>query len=293
MVKSLSAILASLFLVCGVASAADDPRWSVPADPANFHLFVLMGQSNMAGFGCAIASDPWQPGDKEPVPQILVLDGQGTSGSDKPVGAIAWRPGAHRLHLNQPTAQFGMGMDFAKAYLKTHPGVTVGLIPSAWGGAPIDALKQGTPIYRNAMERIRFASRQGTLKGALWHQGESDTVSAALANAYKGKLQKLIADLRQDTNVPALPFLIGNLAEFYGKCPDHGAPARLVQIATVRKDFEETSKELPMVAFVSTKDLTSIDKNFVHFDRQSLATLGQRYAEAYDKLTPPPKENQK
>lgn len=105
-------------------------------------MFLLMVQSNMAGYGGIAPGDPWLPGDKDPVPGVLVLDGQGTEANAYPVEPIQWRPGAHRLHLHQNTAQFGMGMDFAKSYRASHPGVTVGLIPCAWGGAGIDMLKK-------------------------------------------------------------------------------------------------------------------------------------------------------
>lgn len=265
--------------------------WKIPGDRTLFHVFLLMGQSNMAGYGGIAAGDPYLPGDKDPVPCILVLDGQGTEASATPVEPMAWRPGAHRLHLHQNTAQFGLGMDFAKAYLKTHPGVTVGLIPCAWGGAGIDMLKKGTPIFKNAMERMKFAQAQGVIKGVLWHQGESDTVTVALLDAYEGKLRGLMADVRAEANDPHLPFAIGNLAEFYGECADH--KPRIAQINQMRETLRRIGTEGPDTVFVPSTGLASADKNFVHFNRVSYIEFGHRYAEALTRLQKQPLANER
>ena len=277
-------LTACVSLVC-FAEADNKPMLALPSDHANFHLFLLMGQSNMAGYGCVNASDPWQKEDKEPVAGIWVLGGQGTVHSEKPVGAVEWRLGAHRLHLNQPTAQFGLGIDFAKTYMKAHPGVSVGLIPCAWGGSPISELNKGSAVYKNAMARISFATKRGTLKGVLWHQGESDSVNPTLASSYGGKLMQLIADIRQDSGVDNLPFLIGNLAEFYGTYKDHSGRINLID--QIRQTLKETAEKVPHAAFVPSTGLTSPDKNMVHFDRKSLIEFGKRYAQAYLALEEP------
>ena len=208
----------------------------IPEDRSRFHVFLLMGQSNMAGYGCVDTGDPWQPGDKDPVPGVLVLDGQclpDNPGLD-PASPMQSAPGAHPLHLRQATAQFGLGMDFAKRYRAAHPDITVGLIPAAWGGAAIDTLSKGSILYGNTIDRAHVALLRGTLKGVLWHQGESDTVAADLANAYAWKLCQLVKDLRQDLSLPELIFVCGNLAEFYGTGPGNNDPQRVRQVNTVR-----------------------------------------------------------
>ncbi len=282
--RFLCALLGLWLTACSAAPTPAKPAdaWAIPADPAKFHIFLLMGQSNMAGFGGQAAGDPYKPGDKEPVPGILVLDGQGTTNNAKPVEPVAWRPGAHRLHLHQGTAQFGLGMDFAKAYQKSHPGVTVGLIPCAWGGAPIDDLKKGTPIFTNAMLRLHQAQKQGVIRGVLWHQGESDSATPQLADAYEGKLRGLMADVREGAGNPHLPFVIGNLAEFYGVNPGHGA--RIALINQVRGILYKVGTSDPDAAFVPSTGLTSADANQVHFNRASYVVFGQRYAEALTAL---------
>ena len=283
---ALLSALACAYTAVPSTALADQAKPSapvaMPADPAQFHIFLLMGQSNMAGYGGIAAGDPYLPGDKDPVPGVLVLDGQGTTDNAKPVEPIAWRIGAHPLHLRQSTAQFGLGMDFAKTYLKSHPGVTVGLIPCAWGGNPIDWLKKGSPIFTNAMARMHFAQKQGVIHGVLWHQGESDTVTPALVDAYEGKLRALMADVRKEAGDPHLPFVIGNLAEFYGVNGDHGG--RIVSLNKVRGTLYKVGTQDPDAAFVPSTGLQSADGNQVHFNRASLVIFGQRYAEALTAL---------
>ena len=140
----------------------------LPSERSLFHVFLLMGQSNMAGYGCVAVGDACPPDWNAIVKRVLVLDGQGLIDSAVPMQPIRWRAGSQPLHLNQPpTARYGLGMDFAKAYMAAHPGVTVGLVPCAWGGAPIDRLNEGTADYDNCIARARYAANTGMIMGVL------------------------------------------------------------------------------------------------------------------------------
>ncbi len=247
--------------------------WALPDDPEKFRVFLLMGQSNMAGYGCVRPDDPWQPGDFDPVPGVLVLGGQGTLKSARPRGRTCWRPAAHPLHLNQRSAAFGLGLPFAARLREAWPQRKLGLIPCAWGGAPIDRLGPGSPLYANALRRARFASRSGILSGVLWHQGETDAESESLAPAHAGKLAALIRSLRGDLAVPDLPFLIGDLADFGDERRKAPAVARR---RIVREGLRRVAEEDPHAAFVESSGLPGVD--LVHFGRDALAEFGCRYA---------------
>lgn len=237
-----------------------------------FHVFLLMGQSNMAGHA------PLEDGDEKPVSRVVEIPTM--SRSD-----FAWQPAAHPLHNRLPaTDRFGLGLPFAIQYVQSRPNVTVGLIPVAWGGEQIDHLNKNSPTYRDAITKARWAAKQGFLKGVLWHQGESDTVTRELAGSYATKLDQLVADLRSDLGEPSLPFIAGNLAEFYGTGPDHNAPARVTQINQVRQALRELPRRVPQTAFVETTGLNSEDSHMVHFNRASYIELGKRYAQAIEPL---------
>lgn len=271
-----------LFFVLGCVSLSN-AQMNTEAQPdiskkKNFHIFLLMGQSNMAGYGGVVESDPWQPGDKDPVAGVWALTGQHQLDADTSIKEVKWIPAKHPLHILQSSAQFGMGMDFAKEYMKTHPGVTVGLIPCAWGGAPIDWLKKGTPHYANGIMRAKRAAKDGVIKGVLWHQGESDSVTPELAVLYQNKLDSLVGDLRADLNNSRLAFVCGDLAEFYGigRSDVHKAG-----IPIVRRTLHELPFRLPYTYCVATDGLKSPDTHYVHFDRWSNIQLGKRYAQAF------------
>jgi hypothetical protein len=248
-------------------------KHALPADPASFPVFLLMGQSNMAGFGGIHPADPFQPGDFSPVPGVLVLGGQCTVKSRRPRGWRRWRPAAHPLHLNQKSAGFGLGLPFAGRLREERPDLTVGLIPCAWGGAGIDALGPGTPLYDNAVQRARSA---GSLAGVLWHQGETDALDDSLARSHAGKLAALIARLRADLSQPELPVLIGDLAAF----GDEGRPPEAVaRRGLVRSGLRRVASDIGKAAFVESHGLIGVDG--VHFGRPALIEFGRRYGEAY------------
>lgn len=250
---------------------AEDKNWDIPAKKENFHIFFLMGQSNMAG---GIKGEHLLPEDKEPVPHIVYIPTPATKN-------FTWKPAAHPLHVrhNRPKS-FGLGLPFAKEYLKKHPGVTVGLIPVAKGGARIDILKKGSNIYEDAIRKAKFAAEKGTIKGVLWHQGESDCREER-RESYEGKLHKLIADVRTDLQIKDLPFIVGNLPEFrvIGKQPE--AIKGIKEIMAILRRVPEKVKN---TGFVETTGLTACDTpKYSHFDRKSYITLGKRYFEVYEK----------
>jgi hypothetical protein len=249
----------------GQASASD--AWRFPTNKADFHVFILMGQSNMSGYGQLL------PEDTNPVPGVVLLPTK---------GPMEWKPAAHPLHNRLASDRFGLGLPFAAEYLKGRTGVVVGLIPVAWGGAGIDQLSKGTPTYVDAIAKARFAAGRGVIKGVLWHQGESDTVQPALSDTYEGKLHRLIADIRTDLGDGGIPFVVGDLAEFYGTGPEHNAPDRVGRIRTVRVALRSLPGKVAHTAFVPSTGGQSIDGHLVHFDRVSYILLGQRYAKALE-----------
>lgn len=109
----------SLFLALLLATGILLPAAELPPKE-KFHLFLLAGQSNMAGRG-AIA-----PEDKVPHPRVLMLDRNGN-----------WVPAVDPVHFDKPFAGVGPGRRFAILLAESDPSITVGLIPAACGGSPL------------------------------------------------------------------------------------------------------------------------------------------------------------
>lgn len=230
-----------------------------------FYLFLLVGQSNMAGRGVVT------PADQVPSPRVLMFNKAGE-----------WVPAIDPMHFDKPVAGVGLGRSFAAAIAEANPGVTIGLIPCAVGGSPIDTWKPGV-LYKetnshpwdDALRRAKLALPAGTFKGILWHQGESDT-TPELAPAYAPKLRDLVSRLRAELNAANIPFVLGQLGRF------EGSPWNDRQIL-VDQAHQELPKLIARCAFVGSEGLK--DKgDKVHFDADSYREFGRRYAEAFLKL---------
>ncbi len=229
-------------------------------------VFVLAGQSNMAGRANPKAED------EVPLPRVLTLTKEGT-----------WVPAIDPIHFDKKNAGVGPGRTFGITLAEENPDITIGLIPCATGGSPIDAWRPGqtwhqtrSAPYDDAITRTQRALQDGVLKGILWHQGEADANLEA-AKVYEKSLRTLIARFRKTFDAPALPFLIGQL----GKFPQEPWGAGESFINNIHMSVAEKD---PYAAFVSAKGLTCISRKNTHFDVESVRELGRRYAAAYTTL---------
>ena len=307
LLKTVS-LVAGLALLCSIGVAED--KIELPAKE-NFHLYLLVGQSNMAGRGKVT------PEDKKPQEGVLMLTkelkwvpatdpmhfdkkiagvGLGRTfgiemseeDSDVTVGLIpcavggspilAWEPGGY--HESTKTHPWDDMMPRAKAALESEEDsdVTVGLIPCAVGGSPILAWEPGgyhestkTHPWDDMMPRAKAALEKGTLKGILWHQGESDS-KETLAPDYDERLHALVKRFRKELNAPKVPFIAGAM----GNWPERPWDEWKTMVDRVHRDLP---KKVSYSAYVSADELQHRDK--VHFNRESYIEFGKRYAAAY------------
>src|SRR5690606_11359758 len=134
-----------------VACGAEPPAVQIP-DKEQFHIFLLVGQSNMAGRGKVSQED------RTPVPRVLMLNKENQ-----------WVPAVDPLHFDKSSAGTGLGKTFGIEIAKDHPEVTVGLVPCAVGGSPISAWEPGaydratrTHPWDDALKRANVALEAGT-----------------------------------------------------------------------------------------------------------------------------------
>ena len=125
----------------------------------------------------------------------------------------------------------------------------------------------GTEFYNDAVARAKEAMKSGSLKGIVWHQGESDI---SRTDVYMKELATLIGSLRSDLGNENLPFVAGQLSED----------------KVERKQFNVMILELPKTikntGVATTENTTTIDGT--HFDSESQRILGKRYAVEMQKL---------
>ncbi|HNR71458.1 MAG TPA: sialate O-acetylesterase [Verrucomicrobiota bacterium] len=252
-----AAILANaLSLLVSPAGAAPIQPASLPAKE-KLELYLLLGQSNMAGRG-QLADE-----DQTPHPRVLVFTRQNQ-----------WEPAVEPITHDKPALLgVGPGLAFGKAMARKKPGATIGLVPCALGGTPLRRWQRGGDLYSNAVHRARRAMRDGTLAGILWHQGESDAGAATNASSYGARLGQMVQDLRAELGAPGLPFVAGQIGEFlYDRGPDRSPYAREVNAAIAR-----LPRAVPGTGCARSKGLK--DKgDQLHFDAASQRELGRRYA---------------
>ena len=224
--------------------------------PEGMKIFLLIGQSNMAGRGAV------GPGDKVPHPRVFMLTKE-----------LTWTPAVDPMHFDKPErVGVGLGKTFGAVLAEADPQAMIGLVPAAFGGTSLDEWKPGDKLYANAVARAREAMKHGQLVGILWHQGEADS-KPELAATYAVRFAKMITQLRADLGAENVPVIVGETGRFR---PD-GAAINAV-LATL-------PQSVPHCAFVSAEGLA--DKgDHLHFDTPALHEFGRRYAQAWEKLTP-------
>jgi hypothetical protein len=282
----------SLFAGLSVSQIFAEP------DP-NFHIYLLFGQSNMAGGGAGN------------------YDGEGTKGvgdycdTNSRVKVLAWgdcnaKPypcpdkQLKRTHDQWYTAfppyhncQEGIGPadGFGRTLLDSiRQDITICFIPCALSGQEIAVFKKGGGVtiesytqpspqigndgYSWMVKRCKIAQQSGVIKGILLHQGEADNGRAGWTTDVKGILDNLKKDLGLWDSIP---FVAGEL-RYDGCCPDHN------------KLVKQLPGIIPNCAVASAngleRRLSRVDGTVdqYHFSTKGFKDLGFRFAEALLKI---------
>jgi hypothetical protein len=257
--RFITTIMLSLSIL-STLSAAENPKLPAKKD---FELYLLIGQSNMAGRGKV------EDADKVPHPRVFMFTKTNT-----------WAPATDPLHFDKPIAGVGLGSSFARTMAAANPKVTIGLIPSAVGGTPLSRWQKGGDLYQQALERAKAAMKEGTLKGILWHQGENDSGAESTSTNYVARLSQMVKDLRADLGAGDVPFVAGKLGLFLVDKDKEGKPSYW---RVVNDQIAQLPQKAPNCAVVESTDLKHKGDQ-LHFDTPSLHEFGKRYAEKMQAL---------
>ncbi|MBQ7213161.1 MAG: AmmeMemoRadiSam system protein B [Bacteroidales bacterium] len=228
-------------------------------------VFVMAGQSNMAGRGAVEAADTVSS------PRIFSLDTAGNV-------IRAQEP----LHRYEPR-MLGLdcGMSFARTLLASIPGdISILLVPTAVGGSSISQWLNGethrnVPLLDNFREKVRLAAQYGQIKALLWLQGESDATENA-APLYPERLARLMRIFRETAGDSRLPLLLGEIGAF------STTPELFGRINAAIGNFAAGDTD---AAVIPTRDLEDRGDR-LHFNSEGQRELGARYATAYLNLRP-------
>lgn len=231
-------------------------------------IFLLFGQSNMEGVPTPAAEDLVEN------PRVMVL------GYDASCNGRTWNEwSVARPPLHRCWAGVGPGDTFGKAMAEAWPEATIGLVPAAISGVDVDFFRKGvvssrrgefeippdnqwSSAYDMLVERARIAQESGTIRGILFHQGESDSGQAVWVD----KVEEIVADLRADLGLGEdVPFIAGELL-YSGLTSGHNTYVN------------QLPGRIPNAYVVSAEGLNGQDE--YHFDLAGQRELGRRYAEA-------------
>lgn len=233
----------------------------------NFHVYLLLGQSNMEGTPKPEAQDQ----ATDPRVKVLAYDNCPNLGREY----NQWYTAAPPLH--SCNAGVGPGDYFGRALAKAYPDATIGLVPVAISGVDIDFFRKGVVSARRSefrippdnqrsgaydwvIERARIAQRSGVIRGIIFHQGESDTGQ----QVWLDKVQGMVSDLRADLGLGDVPFIAGELLHG-GCCASHNGI------------INQLPGKITNAFVIPTSDLAGEDK--AHFDLVGQRELGARYGQ--------------
>jgi hypothetical protein len=225
-------------------------------------MFILAGQSNMAGRGLV------EPDDTIPSERIFTINKEGEI-------IIAKEP----LHFYEPRLTgLDCGISFGRKLIKHVPdNISILIIPAAVGGSSIsqwlgDSIHRNVSLLTNFQEKVEIGKVNGQIKGILWHQGESDAKEDIIP-LYKERMAQLFEKFREITDKPELPVLVGTLPAF---------PKNYYNKMKINEQIKLYTLSDNNTFLVDTSGLDHKGDK-VHFNSKSLRILGKRFAEKYIK----------
>ena len=234
---------------------------SVTPKKENLWVFILAGQSNMAGRGKV------EPADTIPNPRILSINKDGEL-------IMAKEP----LHFYEPgMAGLDCGLSFARTLLPAVPdSVSILIIPTAVGGSAIgqwinDETFRNVPLLSNFKGKVAISKQYGNIKGILWHQGENDAIKPETIAVHERQLQRLFKIFRKEVGERKLPIFLGELGSFSAN------DANWQEINAQIEKFVASDRRAYLI---KTADLNH-NGDRIHFDSEGQRRMGERFADAY------------
>jgi len=225
--------LALSFLLASIAIAADKPA----------HLFILSGQSNMAGMNPKLGFDP-EAAKLFPDADVAYIK--------VAVGGMPIRYWV--TEWNDIATKHGIDVEKARAKDKN----------------------KGTTYYQIILTQFAELVKKHPNPASVtfcWMQGENDA-KTGLDAAYADALKQLIANLRRDLKQPGMNFVIGRLSDF-GKADNK-------PWQTIRQAQVDLAKADPRGSWVDCDDLNNKERNGaarddLHYTPEGYKLLGERY----------------
>ena len=252
------------------------------------YIFILAGQSNMAGRGDAASLPSEFSRPSENIRYHWVCSFGADRGPPFSAGGAYISEGwvqleACQKHPSTPGKHFGPEIAFGQRLQELLPNETIGIIKHGRGGSRLATDWLGSDgddrqFYAAMMTQVKKALKaldeEGTryrIGGFVWMQGEGDTTHQEYAEAYEQNMRTLLHKIRRDLNAPQLPVVIGRIG-------DGHVNSKMIYPEIVRMAQKDVADRDPWTTLVDTDDLPLGDS--VHYDTRGLLELGKRFADA-------------
>jgi len=262
--KVCSSVTLRILVLCFLLHSA--PALAEGGRPVK--LFLLGGQSNMEG--CGESSELPDAFKKHP-DNVRIWDNKNS----------LWAPLGQDSTAIARNELFGPEVAFAHRLSKVWPDHTIALVKTAGGGTKLHTQWiPGKGMYQwfisnqtKAVQDLEQSNTNYEIAGMLWMQGESDSETTEMANAYEENLKALIKHVREQTKQAKLPFVMGRISSsLLKKTPwvfDHARIVQKAQEAVATKDDH---------TFIINTDALSTLKDNTHFDTSAQLKLGDEMA---------------
>ncbi|MBR5280798.1 MAG: hypothetical protein IKU26_07535 [Clostridia bacterium] len=213
----------SLLTLCACGASETKPE----STRKDIYVYLIGGQSNASG--CGYVGD-LSEAERATIYEHVYYYGGGEHAN------IHCRDQLLKVTAGQGTFEFSFGLELGMAKILTEEyekdGVERAIIKYGYSGSSIKSLSDGMDwnVYDDAgtgahydkfievvtagLQALKDAGFNPVIKGMAWMQGETDY----LVSDYKARLIALRDKVRIDLNVPAMPFVMGEIAyQNYGK----------------------------------------------------------------------------
>jgi hypothetical protein len=235
-----------------------------------YKIFLLGGQSNMDG--CGTHDELPEKYQKHPE-NVVTWDQQ----------IQEWVPLNEDSFAKVRDHLFGPEVTFSHALAGKFPDHTIAIIKTSAGGTTLfKHWVPGKKMYARFLEKMNDGTQQLKEKGIdyeicgmLWMQGEGDTETTEMANAYANNLMLMIEDVRTRTGKENLPFVMGRISTSLMK----DTPWEFTYLDIVRAAQEKVASIDPHVYMISTDKFATLEDN-THFNTEGQIKMGKHMAKA-------------
>lgn len=268
----------------------DSTKETLPNTEDRACLYILAGQSNMAGRGV--------PAE---LPESLVVEVEGRvhlcydhdqnfaekTGQTRAVAA--WKPLTREAQYSYGGECHHFGPEFSLSKVLLASGKNIFLAKFAMGSTNLHTdWRPDGRYFKNLVEFIRGAVSSAPVpvkvSGVFWLQGESDSSgNAGQINAYEQNLVNFFAELRRELGDPSLPVVASQVDFHYGPSSLGKRPKKLgrineaIRAACAREDMQ------PAECSMLERELSMHDDG--HMDSSALLEIGALMGDAYARLT--------